>query len=103
MKEIRRIGNRRVVEVRDENYSLKDLKGDLFDPDVNYSICPHELYLQECMFNRAVDNKGVWGYRLEQWNPEVGKGWTEIDSCCGFVGTFNDEGHYIVDEMLPLP
>lgn len=91
----------RIVEIEDETYSLEDLKGDCYNPDVNPDI--PDLSEQERKFERTVENEGVFGYVLERWNPEPGTGYEHVDSCWGFVGMYNPEiefnNHYIVEEL----
>lgn len=93
----------RIVEISDDMYNIEDLKEDVYKPEVNKEILPEVLKRQERNFERLVQRVGVFGYALEKWNPEVGKGWETIDSCWGFVGKYSkdltDYNHYIVDEM----
>ena len=94
----------RILEIYDEFYSLEDLKGDCFNPEVNNDLNPELLIKEEKEFENLVDNSGVFGYVLEKWNTEVDKGWEHLDSCWGFVGSYNLNNekfnHYIVDEMI---
>lgn len=93
-------GPYRVVEVMDEVYRLRDLKGDCFDPKVNSDLDADELRRQELAFEKKIDNEGVFGYVLECWDPRVGAGWETLDSCWGFVGAYSETNkHYIVDEL----
>jgi hypothetical protein len=51
------------------------------------------------------DSDLAYGYVLEKWNPEPGKGFEEVDSCFGFVGQYSPKDssglfdHYIVNEL----
>lgn len=48
-------------------------------------------------YNQKINQEGVWGYVLQVWNPEIDKGWTNLDSCWGFVGW--DSGEDIIEEF----
>ena len=85
----------RITEVLDHNYTYSDLKGDIYDPELNPDICPEELKEQELEFEKKVETEGVFGYELEKI---VMGGWEHIDSCYGFVGDHETNDHYIVDE-----
>lgn len=90
----------RIVEIQDDCYEMEDLKGDCYNPQYNQDIDPDELKLEEEEFEEMVYLGGVFGYVLEQWNPEVGKGYEHVDSCFGFIGRYsiyND--HYIVEDL----
>lgn len=91
----------RIVEIEDISYNLDDLKGDSFNPKHNPEIDPDELKRQEKSFEKEVNEDGVFGYVLEQWNPSVGVGWENKDSCWGFVGRYDEKtnNHYIVEEF----
>lgn len=93
----------RIIEVIDECTLLEDLKGDCYNPEVNPDIDADVLKRDERKFERHVDEFGVFGYVLEQWNPEIDKGWQHVDSCFGFVGQYQDGAedydHYIIDEL----
>jgi len=51
----------------------------------------------------------VYGFLVEEWNPEVGCGWETVDSCGGFYGSdmkengildyIPEELHHLVDEV----
>lgn len=94
----------RILEVEDDVCSLKDLKGDCFDPDYNPEIDPARLKKEEIEFENLVKSEGVFGYVLERWNPAPGIGWEHVDSIFGFVGRFQRGHpkfeHYIVDEYI---
>ena len=96
-------GPYRIIEMQDEFFSLKDLKGDVFKPECCPEIDEAELKRQELDFENKVELLGVYGYELQYWASSIDKGWTCIDSCWGFVGMFDansDEyNHYIVDEL----
>jgi len=100
MKVIKQIQNYRITEIPDYIYDMADLKGDCFDPEVNPDRNKIELKIEEEQFENKVYEQGVYGYALEIWNPEIDQGWQHIDSCFGFVGTYEDEKHYIVDVFL---
>lgn len=103
MKVIHKDGGYRIIEVIDHSYNLEDLKGDCFKPEVNHNITRTELLNLEQDFERRVESQGVYGYILEQWIPFVGHGWDHVDSCYGFVGTYNPsipiQDHYIISEF----
>ena len=88
----------RIIEVEDPDFTLDELKGDLFDPTSD--LCPEKLREAEIDFENQVREEGVYGYVLERWNPEIGCGWEELDSCWGFVGRYGDHEHYIVEEFV---
>ena len=105
MREIKRIENYRIIEVDDEFADLESLAGDTFSPEANPDMDATKLMIEQVRFNQDVQDKGVYGYILERWNPSVGVGWETVDSCFGFVGQYNDddnspENHYIVDEFV---
>lgn len=99
---IYQVQNYRIVEISDVDFSLDDLKGDCFNPEVNPDIDAAKLRSEELAFERQVESEGVFGYALEVWSDKVGEGWTHVDSCFGFVGQWNREtnNHYIVDELI---
>jgi hypothetical protein len=106
MRTIKQFGVYRILEIEDFDYSLSDLKGDCYNPEVNSDIDPMELKRQEEEFEKRVELEGVFGYALEKWNPEVGRGWDVIDSVWGFVGQYNENSeefnHYIVKELSEI-
>ena len=87
-----------ILEVLDNHYNLSDLKGDCYNPIANPFIPIDILAEEERKFENQVNDDGVFGYVLEKWDKNVGKGWIEVDSCYGFVGNYKDNEHYIVDE-----
>jgi hypothetical protein len=91
-----------IIEDLDFMWSLSDLEGDSFDPKANPEISLENLKQQQRQFRAQVNNKGVWGYTLQKWNPEVDQGWEHVDSCWGFIGRYNAETnpHDIVTEFL---
>lgn len=91
--------NFRIIEVNDCFWKIEDLKGDCFNQKVNSDIDPKQLEKEEISFQNKVNEEGIFGYVLEKWYPEVDTGWTEIDSCYGFVGKYQDYNHYIVSEF----
>lgn len=93
-------GEYRILEMQDLSYDIGHLKGDCFCPDVNPDVPTKALRIAEEGFERKVSEEGVYGYILEKWNPAVGCGWEDIDSCWGFVGDFKTENHYIVHEFI---
>ena len=94
--------NRRIIEVQDLYVYMDDLKGDCYKPEHNPDIDPETLAQQEKDFEEHVDTYGVFSYHVEEWNPEVDKGWEHIDGCTGFVGEFDESeenfNHHIVHE-----
>lgn len=94
-------GQYRIVEMIDEMYTIVGLSGDSFNPEANPEVSPSLLIKEEQAFISLVNNVGIFGYALEKWNPEIGKGWEQIDNCFGFVGPYGtDNQHYIVDEFI---
>lgn len=96
----------RIVEELDEYADMDNLKGDCFDFEKSgYTGTREELAQEERDFEDLVNHEGVYGYVLERWNPEPGKGYEHVDSCYGFVGQYSpgDKSgkfdHYIVEEM----
>jgi hypothetical protein len=93
----------RIVELVDECTTLKDLKGDTYNHEVNPDIPLEQLQIEEKTFERQVETFGVYGYELQRWNSEIDKGWEHVDSCWGFVGQYDSKtemfNHYIVDVM----
>lgn len=96
---ILQVGQFRIVEIPDMLYNIEDLKGDSYCPITNPDIPAEQLKKEERKFELDVDACGVFGYVLEKWNPEVGKGWEHVESCWGFVGTHDMNNHYIVHEF----
>jgi hypothetical protein len=92
----------RIVE-HESDFNMEDLMGDCFNPKVNPEIDLKELERQKQEFIDLVNNEGVYGYVLERWDSAVNKGWTEVDSCWGFVGQYSPHeerfNHYIIDEL----
>ena len=98
MKVICQIKNYRIIEEIDDISTMEDLKGDSFD--IEYFTSEEERLKCEEAFKRSVYEKGVFGYTLEKWNPEIGIGWEHVDSCWGFIGAHNEDNqHYIIDEF----
>lgn len=97
-------GSFRITEHINDSYSMKDLKGDSFDPEVVTNVTCLELHRQEKEFEDKVNREGVYGYVLDHWEPAVDSGWESIDSCWGFVGQYHcghpKFNHYIVKEMI---
>lgn len=96
-------GMYRITETQDDCYDLRSLKGDDYNHEVNPNIPIEKLKLEEKQFEKLVNDVGVYGYTLEKWNPMPDHGWEHVDSCWGFVGSYdpNEEhyNHYIVDEL----
>jgi hypothetical protein len=84
-------GNYRIVEHVDTDTTASEIQGEFLGAQ------------HQRDFYAMVEEKGVYGYELDRWNPAVGKGWEHVDSCWGFVGQFCETeemfNHYIVDEM----
>lgn len=93
----------RILEYVDVDFDLENLKGDCFNPKANPNQDADTLKNEETQFETLVENEGVFGYVLERWNPAPGTGWEHLDSCWGFVGSYNPEStntnHYIVEEL----
>jgi hypothetical protein len=102
-KVIHKQGSFRIIEIPDEYYNLDDAKGDSFCSRTNPNISAEILKEEELKFERLVETEGMFGYVLERWNPEIDVGWEHVDSCWGFVGSYDpkhkDFNHYIIDEM----
>ena len=93
----------RIVEIRDNDFELDNLKGDSFNATINKDINPITLHNQEQGFEYKVYNEGVYGYVLEKWDGHIDKGWAHVDSCWGFVGKHSEtNSHYIVEELKDL-
>lgn len=97
-------GSYRIKQVLDIYYSMDDLKGDTYKPELHPDILSKKIRDEEIEFEALVMNEGVFGYELEKWDPEVGQGWAHVDSCYGFIGDYDPNSnlfnHYIVDEMI---
>jgi hypothetical protein len=95
--------NYRIIEVVDLDATFKDLAGDSFNPEYIKDIDPKQLEIDAKKFRQQIDDDGIFGYILQEWNPEVDQGWERRDSCFGFVGQYNEYAenydHYIVKEM----
>ncbi len=83
-------GNYRIVAISDLDSTFSDLVGDCANT-------PEEIQ----MYERLIEQKGVYGFELQYWNAAVGEGWEHVDSCYGFIGLKDEDGndHYIVDEL----
>ena len=92
-------GQYRITESEECEWSMEELKGDCFKPANNQHMHPISLAQAEKLFEREVEDGGVYMYELQIWNSEVDGGWEHVDSCGGFVGNYEDERHYIVDEF----
>lgn len=91
---IKQVGNRRLIRTIDEDYDLNTLKGDTYNPIYNPDISLNKLKNEERLFERRVREEGVWGYEVQQWNPEIGRGWQFVEAAWGFVGDdFNGSGY----------
>lgn len=101
----------RIVELTGDHLSMEDLKGECFDFEKSgYTGTREDLQREETEFEQEVMREGVYGYRLEVWNPFRGKDkfgnrrYSHVDSCYGFVGAYNPRkghkyNHYIVREL----
>ena len=89
----------RIIEIEDYDTNLEDLKGECYALEVNKSVDKDLLKAEESQFETYFYEKGVFGYVLEKWDPSLGKGWSHIDSCFGFIGDYKTEKHYIVDDF----
>lgn len=107
MRTIFEHGGFRIIEHQDTHFDFEDLCGDNYNPKHHPDIEPEILASQLSEFTDLVNSEGVFGYVLERWNPEIDAGWEEIDSCWGFIGSYdpapnNGFDHYIVDEMKSI-
>lgn len=98
--------NYRIIEVLDEVTTFEDLIGDCFCPVTNPEIDKGALESDLRKFKRRWDSESVYGYIVQQWNPEIDCGWEEIEACYGFLGTYDkgaeDYNHDIVEEFKGL-
>ena len=93
----------RIIEIEDTYIDLEELKGDMYNSDLNPTIDKDTLSSEELAFEELVYNSGVYGYALEYWDSDVGQGWTQIDSCFGFIGEYTEnKEHYIVEEFIEV-
>lgn len=103
MRVIKEVGSFRIVEKPDLNADFEDLCGDCYTPELHPEIPREKILKEKEKFRGEVNRKGVYGYELQKWNPEVGKGWSHVDSCWGFVGQYSESDerykHYIVEEL----
>lgn len=96
--------NYRIIEEQDFYYDIEDLKGDCYKPEFNKEEDLTELKASERAFEAMVQEKGVFIYALEVWNPRVDGGWEFEDTCGGFIGRYETKQHYIVEEFkLQIP
>ncbi len=93
------LDNYRIIEIEDEQWDWDNLKSDCYDTNANTDIDSEELKQRQKDFEMIVLSEGVYGYELQKWNPNIGCGWETKDSCWGFVGTYENHGHYIIDEF----
>lgn len=98
-------GRFRIMQYPDTDFSVDDLKGDVFDFEKSgYTGTREELAKEEKDFEELAEREGIFGYVLERWNAAPGMGWEHVDSCWGFVGAYTKGDktfdHYIVQEMI---
>ena len=101
---IKEWNNYRIIERQDWHADANDLKGDCYNYEkFGYTGTREELLKKEKQFENLVSREGVFGYILEKWNPETGKGWEHVESCWGFVGQYSPTeetfNHYIIEEL----
>ena len=104
MRTIYRKGKYRIIEAEDRFSTLADLKGDEFKPraKINKYFSAEELKRLERRFEKDCKRLGVYLYELQKWNPEIGKGWTKIETGFGFIGQYQKSGlkvEHIVEEF----
>ena len=104
IKVIHTRGSYRIIEVDDSASFVETLKGDMFkvsslDSD-NPEYNVEELKVLEEKFEKSIETYGLYGYQLQVWNSDIGKGWEHIDSGYGFIGNYEHEKHYIVNEFI---
>lgn len=80
----------------DESFSLAELKGDGFTPEVNSDVDPVVLRKQEKAYEQRVRRTGVWGIRSSYW---TGRQWQAVDQIWGFVGKDWQGSGYDLDLM----
>lgn len=106
MKVIYQKLNYRIVEVLDERTTFEDLIGEGYCPIANPDIDKDALDSDLRKFKRRWENESVYGYVVEQWDPEIDGGWTCVESCFGFLGQYKKDAeghdHYIVQEFKEL-
>ncbi len=93
----------RIVEYDDTNPDIMMLKGDCYRPECNPDIPEDRLLQEEQLFETKISQEGVYGYALEVWDSTPGVGYTELDSCWGFIGVYYpsipENNHYIINEL----
>lgn len=93
----------RIIENHHLDYLIDDLLGDSYDSEVNTDIDPKKLEIEKNAYLKFIEDQGVFGYKLEIWNPEPDQGWEYVNSCWGFVGQYDPTtpifDHYIIEEM----
>jgi hypothetical protein len=103
MRILKRIGNYQIVEYPDVDFSIENLKGDLFNASLHPNIPAEVLKAEENDFENLVKSEGVFGYSLECWDTRTGEGYEPVDSCWGFVGQYREDddqfNHSIVKEF----
>lgn len=67
----------RIVEIEDNSWTMGDLKGDCYNSEIHNDIPKDVLKSQERQFEDKVYNEGVYGYRLEKWNP---RSWSRVEA-----------------------
>jgi len=92
-----------IIEIADEHYTIDEILGDSYCPEANPDLDVEALALEKERAIARIELLGTYGYNLQKWNPEVGFGWENIDSCWGFIGSFESNklefNHYIVSEF----
>lgn len=89
-------GSVRLRVAWDDSCTLEDLKGDMFNRDVNPEIQESQMAREESEFEERVERDGVTGIIGEYWNGET---WEHADSCWGFVGGDWQDSGYDTDIM----
>lgn len=79
------MGLARINMEPDDDWSIEDLEGEMFDPRVNTDINPNTLKKEQASYRRRVNEEGVHAAVLEVRN-DIGEPFQEIECVGGFVG-----------------
>lgn len=82
----------RIVEFPEEGLTVKDLEGDMFNPEANPDINPNILKRERADYIAMIEREGIWLYVAEFWN---GSEWEQADTIGGFEGwdSFHGSGY----------
>ncbi|TNC80842.1 MAG: hypothetical protein C9356_12010 [Oleiphilus sp.] len=84
-----KLGKIRISKERSDDWTFKELAGDLFSEEANPDISPKTLRKQAAAFKQRIYRAGVWTMVSEYWTGREWESLTGIrdNSIGGFVGS----------------